>query len=122
MSAIHTKALDASGAEALVPQTQAVSMEGQKEAELAVDGTFIVIAGKYGTGRLVVTDETNSESAVFSLHQASGVPVTAKSYGSAAINATKDNASTINVYVESGEVVVQNKLAASADINVKAYI
>lgn len=120
MSAISTKALDGSGAEKLVAGTMAVSMDGQDE-NLAVDAEVIVIASD-GTGQLVVTDVTNSESAVFVLHQLAGVPVIAKSYGSAAINAAKDNASTINVYVTAGVVYVQNKLAAITDVNIKAYI
>ena len=120
MSAIHTKFIDASGAEALVAQTEAISMEGQKET-MAVDGVSIIIASQ-GTGQLVVTDETNSQSAVFNLHQLAGVPVIAKAYGSAAINAAKDNATTVNVYVEAGVVYVQNKTVAEASVNVKAYI
>ena len=85
MSAIHTQVIDASGAEALVAQTQAVTMEGQNET-MAVDDVAVVIASA-GTGQLVVTDVTNSESAVFNLHQLAGVAVIAKAYGSAAINA-----------------------------------
>lgn len=121
MSAIHTKSLGASGAEVLVAQSEAVSMSGQKEEGLAVDAVLEVIASS-GTGQLSITDETNGDSAVFSLHQASDASVIAKSYGSALIGDTKDNAATINVYVEGGVVKIQNKLAAAVDINVKAYI
>lgn len=73
-----------------------------------------------GTGSVVVT--VGGESAVLNLHQASDASVIDKSFGSATISDTLDNDTTVNVYVATGVVTIQNKTGESVTVNIKAYI
>lgn len=71
------------------------------------------------TGTFFVVDETNNDSATLSLFNDGGTLTLAKTVGATAITVTKDTASSVNVYFESGTLQVQNLTGAEAIINVK---
>jgi hypothetical protein len=120
MGNLTTKSLGQTGDEYAIVEAIGASMRGETiSLETTIIGTPQI---QTGTGNLVVTNVTAENSAVISLHLAAGVPVVSKLYGAASITITKDNASTINVYVDAGVIKIQNNLATTAEINVKSYI
>ena len=66
------------------------------------------------TGILVIKVAT--KSAIFALHNEAGTPTTAKLAGHALFNASKDNASTINVFWDTDQLKIQNKTAGTVAI------
>jgi hypothetical protein len=74
----------------------------------------------YSEGILIVS--TGGNSAVFTIHRHLGTPATTKVSGSAKLNAAKDNASTVNVYWESGQIKVQNKFTTTVNVNMNGHL
>lgn len=68
------------------------------------------------TGDLTI--DAGDDSTIASCHVASGTQVIALS-GSAEFNASKDNASTINVYVEDGSIQIQNNTGGSISVSAR---
>lgn len=66
------------------------------------------------TGLLAVRIAT--KTAIFALYDDAGTPTTSKLAGNAIFNASKDNASTINVYWDTDQVKIQNKTTGSITI------
>lgn len=71
------------------------------------------------TGFLTVEDSTNGDSAIATVHLNGDTLTIASVAGSSSITATKDTASSVNVYVESGSIQIQNLSGASAVITAK---
>lgn len=118
MGITSTRELDGEGRLVLHSSTEAISMKGQ-DAVLAVDET-VNLAIKGSTGRLAISDGGSSSN--YNFHVLIGTNVVVKGSGAAVFTAVKDTADSINVYEESGEVVVQNKTGAEVSLNIKAYI
>ena len=72
------------------------------------------------SGLMILEDVDNGHSAIAQVHKNANAVVISSVTGSAEINDTKDNASTINIYVEGGTIQVQN-LSGSA-VNVRARV
>ena len=97
----------------------------------AVDGinpaVEIVVNGVYETGVTAgVTDFTGyatfvagDDSCMIPFHKHNAGLVAGTKIGSADFSTTKGTASKINVYVESGELKIQNKTAASISLSVR---
>jgi len=70
-----------------------------------------------------VVDSTNTKSSIFTIHNVSGTGTSTKLVGEAVFTATKDTASSVNVYYDAtaGAVQIQNLTGGDADITVKAY-
>lgn len=71
------------------------------------------------TGILVVEDLTNGDGARALAHVANNAQVVSELTGSDDFNGSKDNANTINVYVESGTVKIQNKRTTAVTIGTR---
>ena len=84
----------------------------------------IAVDAVYDTG---VTDFTGyatfvagNDSCMIPFHKVDGTGLVASTkIGSSTFNGTKDNSLTINVYVESGELKIQNKTAAAISLSVR---
>jgi len=70
------------------------------------------------TGSLSVM--TADDSGIATCYVTAGVQVIGSVTGGAGLSDTKDNASTINVYVESGSIKIQN--STGSDISVEARL
>lgn len=100
-------------------QTSALKLKGDSQ-DIEVDATYDSSFSDK-TSLLIISDNTNEASAIISIHNAAGTATLTKLAGSANIGIVKDAASKLNVYVEGGVIVVQNKLAALANVTVKEY-
>ena len=67
-----------------------------------------------GYGLVLVANKTDAKDGLFRLENTTTFVVSAD----ATFSVTKDNAATINVYVEGGYVIVQNKIANNKSITV----
>jgi len=85
-------------------------------ADAAVGAT--TIAAKAGK---IIVDE-GSNSANIDIINTADTVTTVKENGPALITITKDNASTINIYVENDVVNVQNLTGAEITVTVKAVV
>lgn len=105
------------GVKGAVAQYQSLGFTSKGQAEsLAVDGVA-ELAIKNDTGVLNVSIGTASAS--YNIHLHGGNGVIAKGFGSATLTATKDNASTVNVYYEAGVIKIQNKTAGTVSATIK---
>lgn len=75
------------------------------------------------TGTIAISDDTTTDSDVFKIVDTAGT-LTTEQLGTpnVAFNNTKDNASTINVYFETGVVNIQNLSGGIVDLTVKFYV
>lgn len=100
-------------------QTSGLRMKGFKNT--LADAAVAVSASPVESGIIIVEDSTNGKGAVISAHNNAGTLVFTKLAGSNDITIAKDTAGDVNVYVEAGEIKVQNLTGAEAVISVKSY-
>lgn len=115
------KVLDQTGARQY--QEDVVSVYGDGLLSEAVADAGTVSTGITETaGMVIVKDETTTDTAVFIIVDTAGTVAPQLLGTQANFTATKDNDGTINVYYESGEIVVQNESGGAVDIRVKAFV
>ena len=78
-----------------------------------------VLATDYRTadipnGIVTVCNVTDGEIGRYAME--GGAIITTAIYANAVVTAVKDNAATLNVYVEAGVIKIQNKIAATKDV------
>ena len=73
------------------------------------------------TGILTVTNVTDEHSAMFTLHMEAGVVTIGSLVAHSSFSTTVDTASKVNVYVDAGEVKVQNVLGGDRTIKIAAH-
>lgn len=124
MGMTHGRVLgvDAGGEAVRVVVGEGIAVEAAGLSATLADTDVLETRVTSGTGHVLAKDNTNGDSHIFSLHTEAGVLVLAAVAGSTNFSATKDTASKINVYVEAGEVKVQNLLGADTDVNISAQL
>jgi len=93
----------------------------EKPIEFTLADTAIgtsIISEKCGT--LLV--QAGDDSGVFAIKNTDATVATELLSGSTNITATKDNADTLNVYVEGGVVVVQNLLGSEVTVEISGSV
>lgn len=83
------------------------------------DNDVVTLTDIRHTGRIVVTDEDNNDSAIFTVHVESDVPVVAKEFGDSKFTVTQGADNGVNVYVAGGEVTIESTITADTKINYK---
>lgn len=101
------------------PTPGLVRLTGRPVAAVANNGTLDtnVTTGAGQCGLVVVKDATNSKCAVYRLENATLTSVSAD----AEFSTTLDNAGTVNVYANSGQIRLQNKTGGSLNLTAAYY-
>jgi len=102
------------------PGSEGVTGKGSSSLALA-DAAVFTTAIDDNAGMLVVRDKTTTDSTVFLIVDTGGTVATQQLGTNANFNIAKDNAGTINVYVETGVVKIQNNSGGVVDIGVMLY-
>lgn len=104
-------------------QIQAQSTETVGTIVEAVADTAVVVTDIDATaGIVIVKDETTTDSATFGIKDIDGTVTLEQILVNANFDLAKDNGGTINVYVESGVINIQNLSGGAVDIRVKAFV
>lgn len=116
----HSKALSSTGKSLLVVEHEGLEVKGDSYESVA---NSAVQATEFdGVGNYIVEDTTNEDSGIVALINTAGTKTTTKLAGPTVITATKDTASSINVYFENDVINVQNLTGGAIDITVKPYV
>lgn len=115
----HYKTQGQEGVHEYVAEGNSLSQKGN-ELELAAT-EVLETEVKSGIVNISANDGTNDQSATFSVNIADSVATTNLIGANTLFSNTKDNADTINVYIESGVVKVQNSLATAITGVVSSY-
>jgi hypothetical protein len=116
----HAKNLDQTGRSAFVVEHEVVETKGNVSGTLADAGVFD--AGPASTGVVTVEETVNGNSGTFDVINTAGTLSTVKRNGPVLFTHTKDTAASINVYVENGNLQVQNLTGADINVTVKSYV
>jgi len=93
--------------------------DGLAPAETIADSGVLDTGISDFSGHLVA--DVGEDSTIAACHVASDAQVISGLTGSAAFNAAKDNASTINIYVEGGTIQVQNLSGAAISLSARLF-
>lgn len=83
------------------------------------DGDAVNAGLKGVTGHLAIKDLTADSSALAVCHVDEGLQVIDNLAGAGTISDSKDTASSVNVYVESGSIFVQNTTGADVEVSIE---
>lgn len=117
----HSVVKSGTGISKAVIEHDSIEVLGVTELAVADAGILTTEIGE-NAGVVIVKDETTTDSAIFAIVDTAGTVATELIVTNASFNAAKDNASTINCYVEGGVVKVQNNSGGAVDLTVKAFV
>lgn len=75
-----------------------------------------------GTGQIIVSNNTDEDSYLYTVHMESGTPVLNEVSGASSFSNAASTANKLNVYVDAGEIKVENLLGGDRHINVSAQL
>lgn len=73
-----------------------------------------LLTANFPNGVLYIVNATDNESGMYILEDSA--VITTAIYANANVTAVKDTASKLNIYVESGEITIQNNTAGTIDV------
>lgn len=117
----HYNVKDQTGVREAQEATQSISTYGVT-TEGVVDTGVVVTTIDATAGLVIVSDLTTTDTAIFAIKDVAGTVSTQLLVTQANFTAAKAGAGTINVYIETGVVKVQNLSGGTIDINVKAIV
>jgi hypothetical protein len=116
----HARVLDGTAKSILVVEHQGIEIIGDKES--AVTNTSVVATLFNKTGLYIISDTDNENTSIVAVINTDGLLSAVKIAGPATMTITKDNAATVNIYIENDVLKVQNLLGVNIDVEVKPYV
>ncbi len=116
----NSKVLSGSGKSLYVIQHEGLEIQG--DGESGVIDTGIVVTEFAEAGLYIVSDDTTGDAGIISVINTAGTLSAIKTAGPTVITIAKDTASSVNAYIETGVLKVQNLTGGDIDITVKPYV
>lgn len=117
----HYKVKDQTGTREYQEDVQSVNAIGSSSAAVA-DAGVVVTSIDATAGVLIVKDETTTDTATFLIVDTGGTVAPQLLGTQANFTIAEDNAGTINVYVDTGVINIQNNSGGIVDISYKAFV